>query len=213
MARHCLILPAYRQAHRVNLRCIDELQRLSPATRVEPEFGGPNVCHVRSILASEAMRQPEEVHLWIDDDSVFSPGAALSLVDQCSDVVPIIGANYAVTSPGSGQLTACLVPGDEGAVRECYSLGFGLVAVHSSVLRKMAARLPTVTIHGAECKPFFQSAYDPERNDFPSSDIAFCRFARSLELKVFCDTRVRVGHAGQYVYHVEDAFTKVSAYH
>jgi len=210
-----IVLPSYRSASKLHERFIRELVRATGAGVVEPDAGSPNICHARCLLADTAYQAPESVHLWIDDDTIAKVDDALSLVEQCAAGKRIVGADYAAKESGTGRLTAGFGSGKRsyfaaGSTMPVKWLGFGMVAVHRTVLTAMIKELAPVRVRGRSVHPYFISAPDPKYGDYPSSDVWFCRRAAELGIQSWCDTRIRIMHEGPYSYGIEDAMMSLS---
>lgn len=186
---------------------------LDPRPVILPVRDNACVSRARTILANVALGRSEEVTLWIDDDMLFDAADALKLVEACTEERPIVGAAYA-TKERHGAIVVDWLPDTnqvkffaDGGLYRVGAVGFGLTAVHRSVLEKMAESMPRTTISGKSLVPFFS---DGRRgSEYVGEDFGFCRDASELGCSTWLDTRPRVMHVGSYEYGIEDTLAAV----
>lgn len=188
--------------------------------------GLSDVSQARSALASLWLAQHEtDWALWVDDDM----SVPLEAVERfCAEAlshatdVDLLAACYVPKRPRAGSVCV-LFSEDEntlglgGGLVPILGTGFGLVAVKRSLFERIALTLPRVRYEQAAVVgwPFFLGllASAPEDPDgylrHAGEDFAFCARALQAGGRLFCDTRLRVGHCGTYIYHWEDAGTEI----
>jgi len=168
---------------------------------------------VRSFQATEFLEEAgvsdDYLALTLDDDmGIPFPAEVVEMCHEAFKNKCIVGANY-VTKEVQGMPTACLRSGSTtyfkgGALKLGESVATGVMAVHVSVYRKLAKKLPT---YNDGIIPFY--AMLVRDNDWLGEDVSFCRLAKENGIPVFCDTRVRIGHLGEHEFHLEDLAHKV----
>lgn len=163
--------------------------------------------------------------LWVDDDSVVPLEAverfcAVAIEHEAD--VDLLCACYVPKRPKAG--TVCVLFADEqntlgvgGGLAPVLGCGFGCVAIKRAIFERIALTLPRVRYEQAGVRgwPFFlgmitSATQDPDGDlRHAGEDFAFCARASAAGARMFCDTRLRVGHRGEYTYHWEDAGTEL----
>lgn len=183
-----------------------------------PLPGQPCIDIARAVLAERAILSGADVCLWLDADMTFSPEICGSLVEQAGELGGLVGAIYVKKKPG-GDMNVILLDDVKklhffqgGGTFEVMALGFGCIAHPTRIFEAVATaqELKPRRIMNDTFRPWFTD--DPTWDSVHSDDYAFCRRARASGFKVFADTRARVGHIGEYVYHVEDSVIQVPRY-
>ena len=143
----------------------------------------------RNILAQKAVNGGYDRILWLDSDMVFGPDLLENLsadLDTGLDIVcatyftrknPVLPCVYEALEVIGGQPTSrpfAEIPRDLFQVEGC---GFGAVLMNTSVFRAIP-ELPFSPIYGW------------------GEDLTFCLRAKEAGFQVWCDGRVRIGHAG-----------------
>lgn len=183
-------------------------------------YGGSLLDHARSRMATDFLATDSDLLVWVDDDMVFE---AESLIDMCREAMirkSIVGA-AASTKKKLGQCTVRFEPhvkkiafGRNGQLYPVESIGCGLTAVHRSVfeaLSKEPSMLGVVDGAGVPVFPFYANIID-DIGRWWGEDTSFCLRAKKIGFSTYCDTRVRVGHKGGYVYHIEDTCKSVELF-
>ncbi len=178
----------------------------TPGTnRWREQLGGEaGIDRARSIQASKWFRETDDdVFLMVDDDIVFTPDDANSIVDKCRDGYDVIAAAYptgdashlAIRTLGESMLRF----GPDVEPMEMRHVSTGFFAVHRRVIAAMVDVLP-------ECNttaywrywPLFRYSVedDPQAGGVNnlSEDYYFCNRARALGFKVYLDMSIAVGH-------------------
>lgn len=188
--------------------------------------GLSDVSQARSAAASFWLQNHDTPWcVWLDDDMVV-PLAGLELFLQSAldhqQKADLVCAAYTIKRPNSGTM-ALLFRDDNvalglgGGLVPVIGCGFGCVAVKREVFERVALNLPRVRYDQAGCVgwPFFlgmvtESPGDPDgAKRHCGEDFAFCYRANAAGCRLFCDTRLRIGHRGAYTYHWEDAGAEV----
>lgn len=169
----------------------------------------------RTALVKAAREQTDcDVFLWSDDDMVWTPETALSLVEQCTKDRPVVGTVYAARD--RSKLIVDWLPKtpavdffEGGRTLEVRGLGFGLIATHRSVFDRLEPHTPRADMGPHRDVPIFFSVI-PVDGVIQTSDYYFCNNVRAAGMPIHADTRLRVGHVGEYVFNLEDVFVQVA---
>jgi len=184
--------------------------------------GISDVTQARSAAASVWLAQFDTPwSLWLDDDMVVPIEAVDAFCQNAlaSDLEPdLVAACYVPKRPNSGTVCTLFqedhtVLGMGGGYVPITGTGFGLVAIRRSLFERVALGLERVRYRqvGVLGWPFFASMIvdspaDPDGAKIHAGeDFAFCYRALAAGGRLFCDTRLRVGHRGAYTYYWEDA--------
>lgn len=209
-------LPAHGGAFRQHEQCLAELRRAEPEwlSIVLPQAS--NIELSRSVIAAEVLRRGADVLLWIDADVTFTVDAARLVVSEAWRRQAIVGGLYADKQFGGkvradfrrpGELEPFIVTcGKGGGCVEVNALGFGFLAHPVSVLERIAAHFKMRDLRtGVDryARDWFSST-EPEWAELMGEDYAFCRRARAAGVRVYAETRPRLGHIGEHVFHLED---------
>lgn len=174
----------------------------------------------RSMLATQALDEGADVLFWADDDVVFHPADAVTLVGDAEHYGSLVCAPVAVR--GGCAVNTTFVDGvrvqffEKGHIYEMLSSGLACAALHTNVLRDVAKRLPRVQVwEGAPpCYPFFRGIIEHrEGHEHPrwmGEDTAFCLRARAVGYRLWCNTRVRTTHWTPKGYRIEDVIVGAS---
>ena len=183
--------------------------------------GDALITRSRSVAVSSWYRkQPDQdVFLMIDDDVVFLPEHAESVVRLAREKRSVACGAYPVKD---GRHLACRrYPGQEiqfGPDTEPVEIIYpatGFMAVHRDVITAMIeAKTPEGTLHFPLCGdgdtafwPFFDTFWvtgEDGKSDYLSEDYAFGEVARRLGFNTWLDTTVVLYHMGYYPYTLEN---------
>lgn len=183
--------------------------------------GDALISRSRSIAVSHWYRlTDEEVFLMIDDDVVFAPEHAESVVRLAKEKRSIVCGAYPVKD---GTHLACrrfpgqtVLFGDGQPPVEIVYPATGFMAVHRDVINAMVEAknedgsplFPLCDINGlSPMWPFFDCftmTDDNGHNEYLSEDYAFGEQARRLGFKVWLDPTVILYHMGFYPYTIEN---------
>jgi hypothetical protein len=178
-------------------------------------FGHSAIDAVRSVLATRALLAgPYKWWLWLDADISLTPQNAVRLIESAKQHdADMMAASYVTKSKDARHTVVWPddkehVYGLDGEVYPMQHCGFGATVTHRRLFERLAAVMPPVKFMGDKFigRAFFMPMISPS-NCYLSEDYAFCRRARQLDppARMFCNTRIRVGHIGPYEYSWEDA--------
>ena len=165
----------------------------------------------RNNLAKQAIKENYDYMLWLDSDMDFQPDFMQRLFqDMEENNLDIVGGLYfarrAPTNPivyekvgywhseEGNEVTPMAVPYREypkDQLFECEGIGFGGVLVKVDLLKRVQDKfgLPFSPILGF------------------GEDLSFCARARDIGAKIYCDSRLKMGHVGLGVV-TEEAYLK-----
>lgn len=154
-----------------------------------------------------------EVLLFLDDDIIYNYEDAIKVCRAVHEGCDIVGGAYTLKTDGGEQFNVKFLTenktipfGTDGGLAEVRLVSTGFMAIHRRVFEKMAETMPLCVAQKAKFYPFFQP-YPKEIDGkwyYLSEDWAFCERARDLGFKIWCDTTVKIKHAGRYVYDWDD---------
>lgn len=201
--------------------CWESLQFLSkiqePKFHVRFKAGDALIDRSRAYVATRFLERKEyDILLFIDDDIVFSPDAAVKSVKLITEGgLDIVGAPYVKKQADNNHFNIktlngeAMKFGEQGGVYEVKNISTGFMAISRKVLEKMAETLPLCHPKDLRFYPFF-TPYPKQIEDgtyvYLSEDWAFCQKARDLGFKVWLDTTSKIIHAGRYLYDWNDIF-------
>lgn len=157
------------------------------------------VYDARNNLCKQAIRENFDKILWLDSDMDFQPDILDKLSEDLSDEVDMVGALYikrkAPLDPvvyekvgwyqneDKTEITPMAVPYvdyPKDQLFECDGIGFGGVLMKVELAKKIDDRfgLPFSPINGF------------------GEDLSFCARAKEVGSKIWCDSRVKMGHVG-----------------
>ena len=156
---------------------------------------GYTIAENRVVCAVQALNNKSDYMLFIDDDMVFPPETLDILIKQDKD---IIGPAYRGRTIESKRTAALLEGGfvdlDETTedkykkTFECNAKGTGVLLIKMEIFKKMK-------------RPWFDFIYDKKVGICTlGEDYFFCKKAKELGYKVWCDPTIRIGHLGDYEY-------------
>jgi hypothetical protein len=200
-----LILCAYRSVSLPTHGCIMELFATPSHNRWREQRGGEaGINRARSIQASKWFRETDDdVFLMLDDDIVFEPDDANSIVDKCRSGYDVIAAAYptgdashlAIRTLGEQMLRF----GPDVEPMEMRHVATGFFAVHRRVIAAMVEVLPECNTNASwRFWPLFGFAVENDSQaggvNNLSEDYYFCNRTRALGFKVYLDMSIAVGH-------------------
>ena len=197
--------------------------------RARPYFelsGLSDVSQARSAAASWWMHHHDTPWcVWLDDDMVVPLEALERFLTEAldhADSLDLLCGVYAPKRPAAGSVCVLFtedqnVLGLGGGIVPVSGCGFGCVTIKREVFERIALDLPPVRYEqvGVVGRPYFMGMITsaPEDPDgalrHAGEDFAFCARALKAGARLFCDTRLRLGHHGGYTYNWEDAGTRV----
>ena len=144
----------------------------------------------REKIADGALKSNATHLLFVDTDMVFQPSVLEKLLKDDKDIIGVktylrqserVSTVASVDENGENPL-----PESETELFECYGVGTGFMLIKADVLRKME-------------KPRFMFDFNKD-GEVIGEDIWFCRKARQMGYKVWCDPTVEVLHLGDFAY-------------
>lgn len=160
------------------------------------------VYDARNLLSQKAIDEGYDRILWLDSDMVFHQDLFYRLTEDLNNGYPIVcgiyftrkgdvkpvlysETGYEALNNGTGQYKTYSkviedYPKDD--IFEVNAIGFAAVMMEVSILKDVFAR------YGA---PFFPTPGFGE-------DLSFCRRLNEMGVRMFCDSRIKVGHIAQY---------------
>lgn len=217
-ARCVILVPVARYVESICDDALRELERRGyPVRRL---YGCSAIDLARSRLATEALAEGFEETMWIDADVAFDAAA----VDQLrAHALPIVCAVIPRRKTCGGMAVApisgdrALTFGVGGGLLEVLYGGTAFLHVRREVYTAVQERLSLPICNewmGVPVVPFFMPMVEKRGGEFSylAEDYAFSRRARLCGYKIFADTSVRLGHIGDYVYGIEDAFGEIARY-
>lgn len=160
------------------------------------------VYDARNMLAEMAMREGMDRILWLDSDMAFDVDLLVRLSADMSDgkrfvsalcftrKTPILPCIYSETGyreiPEEGRretYSVCMKDYPKDDIFPVKGVGLAACLMDVSVIRDVYERFGS---------PFFPEAGFGE-------DLSFCRKCNELGIEMWCDSRIKVGHIGQYV--------------
>lgn len=165
-----------------------------------------------------------DVLLFVDDDIVYEPEDAIKICKEAYEKQSIVGGAYVNKKEQNTWITSKLFQDQEiifskdSPVTEVRWVATGFMAIHRNVFMDLLAESSKFPLHHPNhfplCHPtdlkyynFFKPCEWQHKNgDFLnlSEDWAFCEKARNIGYRVFLDPSIRLGHAGRYVYTLDD---------
>lgn len=196
-------------------RSLVMLMKQYPQVAVMPQIGDALVERARSIVATHFLEETDaDVLLTIDSDISFSPDHAMHICKQAEELQAIVVGAYNTRSFDKRKPTSELWPGqqvvfgnDPSPVSIKYGAS-GFMAIHRSVLAKLAEGMPLLHANAAwRFYPFYHTEIVDEPHVGPillSEDFAFCAKAREAGFETYLNPAVRLGHLGEHIYTLED---------
>ena len=149
----------------------------------------------RNILAAEAIDTGADRILFIDSDMYFEPDMMERMADDLDNGADFVCGIFFKRKP---PILPCIYKALEAKPRniEVYTdypkdtmftvagCGFGAVMINVDVIKAVA---------GAFGKPFSPVGALGE-------DLSFCYNARQLGYELWCDSRIKIGHVGQFIF-------------
>ena len=174
---------------------VQSLLSLRPVGQVEiKQQAGSLVYLSREMLAVYAIDHGFDYVLWLDDDMVFGPDLLEKLIED--DVDMAAGLFVQRRYPYEPAIWKKIVCGDEGRENERYedypenelfeidACGMAAVLVKTEVIRKVYET--------------YYRTFEPISGY--GEDISFCIRAKNCGFKLWCDSRIKVGHVGRYIF-------------
>lgn len=185
----------------------------NPKVSLSRRRGDALIDRARSMEASRFLKSDCDVCFFVDDDIIFDAKDAVSVCREAYERKTIVGAAYTLKQEGGGQFTTKLLKeqkslpfGIAGGIHQVRMLATGFMAIHRQVLEDMAKTMPSCVSGEGNFYPFFQPF--PQEIDgkffYLSEDWAMNFRAEKLGYKIYCDTRIKLLHAGRKIYSWDD---------
>lgn len=191
--KYLIAVPCLDNAPVAFVAALTALKRIGPTKH--SFLSNSLVYDARNALAQEAIDTGADRILFIDSDMYFKPDMMERMAQDLDDGADVVsGICFTRRFPTQPCIYKTV---DMTGKTEVYTdypkdklfpiagCGFGAVMMNTDVLKAVSNK------HG---KPF---------NPMPGilgEDLAFCYRARDLGYKIFCDSRIKVGHVGTFIY-------------
>lgn len=203
------VLIATPVLHYVNAHFYQCMMGLSSKYQISQTIDiGSLVYMARDRLAGVAAKNDFDYIVWIDSDMIFEPGTIDRLIDRALErrdfvtglyfsrsfpTKPLIMKEIIWERQENGTIKHGATPYydyPKNSLFEVAGCGFGLCITSVEMVGKVVAG-------------FGQAPFDP----FPSlgEDYSFCWKANKLGFKCWCDSSIKAGHVGEFVYN-EDIY-------
>ena len=175
---------------------VQSLLALRPVGQVEiKQQAGSLVYLSREMLAVYAIDHGFDYVLWLDDDMIFQPDLLEKLIED--DVDMAAGLFVQRRYPYEPAIWKSIVCGDaEDRSNERY-----LDYPENELFEIDACGMAAVLVKTEVIKKVYETYY---RTFEPISgygeDISFCIRAKNCGFKLWCDSRIKVGHVGRYIF-------------
>ncbi len=209
--------PYFGPYDKEHMNCMGRLNEAYPDIVTAQVNDCPYIDQAKSIIATKHMEDSDVVVI-VDHDMIFEPEAVVQVAESALERRAIVGAAYAARMRGAKRPMAFVekpvVFFEGGDVVPATIVAGGFLAIPTSCLRTILINQgwdddkgKAETTLGFKAYPFFHCMVKNEL--WWGEDVSFCLRAREAGVGLFIDTRVRVGHKGSYVYHLEDSVFSV----
>ena len=185
---------------------------LALRTKGDVSFGissGSLIYDARNSLATRAIKEGHDRILWLDSDMVFGRDLLEKLsedLDEGRDLVsglyisrrnpirPVIYKDYGFRQEEDNVLSAyatCYEDYPKDSIFEIAACGFGGVLMKTDLVKRILEQ--------------YWAPFSPHPGF--GEDLSFCLRARDLGAKLYCDSRIKMGHIAQSIV-TEAAYTK-----
>ena len=209
MRRILIAVPCHNMVHAKFTRCLMELDK--PAGTAYAQIEGTLIYNARNTIAQSAVKEGFDYVLWIDSDMVFPSDTLKRLLEDAEQGLDYVSAlcfsrkensvpciqsslKWAVED-GNVKTSADILldyPIDE--VFEIAGSGFACVLTSAKILSEM------VELYGAPFYPLMGMG----------EDTTFCFRAGQAGFKMYCDSRIKIGHIGEKIFDEQNYFRKVT---
>lgn len=194
-------------------QCVAKLNETHPEIKTVGVYDCSYIDQAKSTLATKHM-DDSDVVIIVDHDMIFEPDAIVTLAESAMEADAVVGAAYCTRSQGQGTIAGFADPPVTffrgGGRVLATALAGGFLAIPTRVLKSMAAGMDLCqTSQNAMAYPFFACKVDMANGKWWGEDLSFCWRLDEMGEEKFIDTRIRVGHKGKYIFHIEDALISV----
>jgi hypothetical protein len=219
--------PYWGSYDKEHFQCVMDLSNAYPDIILGSVQDCPYIDQAKSILATKYMDTCDVIVI-IDHDMIFKPETVIQIAESAMEKQGVVGAAYGARMRGAKRPLAFIeLPVtffEGGSVVPASTIAGGFMAIPTQLLRDMVDALglrKAQTCLDFDAYPFFHCIVDQETGKWWGEDMSFCRRvvqtiapdAGDLTGKpcpgLYIDTRIRVGHKGSYVYHIEDGLMSV----
>lgn len=198
---------------------MDSLIRLlcwpKPRVQFSRTAGDAMIDRARSQEATLFYNTDSDVLLFVDDDIQYEPEDAIKICTEAYERKTIVVGAYINKRENFSWITTKPLNDEpiyfkkDAPLVEVKWGATGFMAIHRNVLTDMIHELKLPLCHPTDLKfyPFFLPMLWQHPNGdhlYLSEDWSFCERARTLGYKIYLDPSVRLGHAGRYVYDLND---------
>lgn len=160
------------------------------AANILMQIGG-YVALNRNKIVAEAIKANATHLMFLDADMMFDPEAIYQLIEHQKD---IIAGNYNVrrdplSKGASGSTVKMMVDKQIVSLTElpkglfqCYAAPTGFMLIRLDIFKKLK-------------KPYFVEWETPD-GLHTTEDIEFCKRANTVNIKIYCDPEIKIGHIG-----------------
>ena len=198
-----IAVPCHEMVHAEFMKSLMELER--PEETGYAQSTGTLVYTTRTLIANKAVEMGFDRVLWLDSDMTFPPDTLLRLsedMDKGLDMVcgiyftrkaPVMPSihkhlHWQIKEDGWVDTDCrCYTDYPENRLFEIACCGFGCVMTSARLLRAMNEK------YGSPFYPLMGMG----------EDTTFCWRATQNGFRIYCDSSVKVGHIGQYVFDEE----------
>lgn len=157
----------------------------------------------RETLARKFLASKASLLLFVDSDIAFNKDDIIRLIASNVDVVSGV-YRYRVPLKNRHPVVGKALDGgpidlNGEELQRCEFVPGGMLLIRREVIEKMYEKHTYIFNQG------FLNLSDPTsiEKDFEGEDLHFCKNWRGLGGEIFINTKVRVGHIGEYTYQVE----------
>ena len=195
-----IAVPCHEMVHAEFMKSLMELER--PEETGYAQITGTLVYTARTLIANKAVEMGFDRVLWLDSDMTFPPDTLLRLSEDMDKGLDMVcGIYFTRKAPVMPSIhkylkweikedgwvdtdCRCFTDYPENRLFEIACCGFGCVMTSARLLKAMNEK------YGSPFYPLMGMG----------EDTTFCWRATQNGFKIFCDSSVKVGHIGQYVF-------------
>lgn len=178
---------------------VQSLLALRPVDEVEIKIHAGSLVYIaREFLAAYATEQAFDYVLWLDTDMVFNPDLLEKLIED--DVDMVAGLFFQRRPPCYPAIWSKIIVGEIGEREDHRYLDYP----KNELFEIDACGMAAVLVKGKVIKKIWETygrTFEPISGY--GEDISFCIRARNCGFKIWCDSRIPVGHRGHII--VDDA--------
>jgi hypothetical protein len=200
-----IAVPSHDMVHAEFTRCLMELDK--PEGTGFALLAGTLIYTARNVIAHKAVEAGFDQVLWLDSDMIFPSDTLLRLSEEMQwPDVDFVTAVYHTRRPPfhpciykelhwtvdeDGRVdtgSEVMYPYPKNNLFDVAGCGFGCCITSAPLLKRMIDK------YGAPFYPLMGMG----------EDLSFCHRANEIGETLFCTSKVKVGHVGQYIYDEKD---------